>query len=281
MAQPAPAPGAPPEKPAREQAELEAWAPVSFGTYMAPKGEFWRSDGGYDVIVHFHLGTMAERDFRATGIDAVVVSATFGVYSTPYFAALERPERFAEMLDEVSRALAQKTGQPDLHPRRVALFGWSAGYAAISQILQHGRYADLIDGIVILDGLHTDYAKGELAVTSRPRRVDEQQLEPFVVYAREALAGRRLMVITHSEIVPPNYASTTETANALIGTLRVPPEYTEEPEEGGMTLRVRAEKRDFHVLGYKGEAAQDHIKQLHLVERVVRDYVKPRWLRTR
>src|SRR3972149_3816985 len=40
---------------------------------------------------------------------------------------------------------------------------------------------------------------------------NDAQRAPFVQFAREARAGRKLMFVSHSSIIPPGYASTTET----------------------------------------------------------------------
>jgi hypothetical protein len=52
-------------------------------------------------------------------------------------------------------------------------------------------------------------------------------LQPFLDFAREALASHKRMLITHSEIFPGTFASTTETTDFLIGELQV------EAETGG------------------------------------------------
>ncbi len=285
------APAPPPE---RRVAEHDVWAGTSFGAYLPPKGAFYDADGGFDLIFHFHAGQMAERDWRASHVNAVVVSAAFGNGSGAYSDALSSPERFGAMIAEVTAALRARTGEERLHARRITLLAWSAGYGSIREILGQPRYAEMIDTVVLLDGLHTDYVKerdasgsvraganastltaGVLAASGK--RINDRPLEPFLRFAREAVARRREMVVTHSSIVPPDYASTTETAAVLIDAVNAPREYTEEPDENGMTLTMRADLGDFHVLSYRGETARDHIQQLHLVARVMRDFVLPRW----
>ena len=60
-----------------------------------------------------------------------------------------------------------------------------------------------------MDGLHASYIP-----ENQPGPVDTQSLGPFVDFAREAVAGRKRMLVTHSEIFPGTYAGTTETADA-------------------------------------------------------------------
>ncbi len=283
----------PPPPAPRREAEHDTWAATSFGAYLPPKGAFYDDDGGYDLIFHFHAGQMAERDWRASHVNAVIVSATFGVGSGAYSDALSPPDRFGAMMAEVTHALRARTGEEKLHPRRITLLAWSAGYGSIREILGQPRYADLIDTVVLLDGLHTDYVKeraGTANANASPnalvaasnttaRRINEKPLGPFVAFAREAAAGHRAMVVTHSSIIPPDYASTTETAGVLMDAVKATREYTEEPDDDGRTLILRANVGDFHVMGYRGETKRDHIQQLHLVTRVMRDFILPRWER--
>ena len=48
-------------------------------------------------------------------------------------------------------------------------------------------------------------------------RVDLAMLKSFVRFAKDAAAGAKTMVMTHSAIVPPDYASSAETTRALLG----------------------------------------------------------------
>src|SRR3989442_11775564 len=49
--------------------------------------------------------------------------------------------------------------------------------------------------------------------------IDRAGLEAFISLAREAVAGRKSFVVTHSEIFPGTYASTTECADYLLAQL--------------------------------------------------------------
>src|SRR5205085_12531244 len=94
----------------------------------------------------------------------------------------------------------------DVHINHLYLSGFSAGYGAVRAILRNR--ADSIDGILLLDGLHTSYVAD--------RKVDPIAMQPFLDFARAAVAGRKRFVFSHSEIFPGTFASTTETADYLI-----------------------------------------------------------------
>jgi hypothetical protein len=89
-------------------------------------------------------------------------------------------------------------------------------------------------------------------------------VDSFVRFAREAAgAGKRSFVITHSEIFPGTYASTTECVDHLIGTLGLKrkPELKNGPM--GMQQLSVVNVKGIHIRGYAGNTAPDHIDHLH------------------
>ena len=84
-----------------------------------------------------------------------------------------------------------------------------------------GRLSCLIalDAIVLLDGLHTGYANGKPGPLESELEVEP--LAPFLKFAAAAKAGDKAMLVTHSEVFPGTFASTTETADYLVKRLAV------------------------------------------------------------
>jgi hypothetical protein len=274
----------------REVSDVEfgAWRGTSFGSYLAPKSLVVSDDGGIDFIFHFHAAQMADKEWRGSHANAVIVSATFGIGSGAYENAFTNPAKFGQMMSEVIRSLkANKVIESapgiDFHPRRVSLVAWSAGYGAVAKILAVPRWFDMIDTVVLLDGLHCGYLTPVDANVPRamsPENVDVKMIDPFIRFAAQAALGNKEMVMTHSSIMPPDYASTTETMDALLATINVSREtIAAEPSPHDMLLIERADKGDLHMRGFAGESAKDHIHHLHLVEDAMRDFVIPRWLR--
>jgi hypothetical protein len=81
--------------------------------------------------------------------------------------------------------------------------------------------------------------------------------------ARDAVARRKTMVITHSEISPGTYASTTETADWLLTRLKLTRRPVSRPAPGPLGIREVSEVRagKFRVMGYAGKTAEDHVGQ--------------------
>lgn len=196
-----------------------------------------------DVLVHFHgSARVVEREFVRSGRGGLLVTVHLGAGSAVYERAFADPEALGRLVDEaLRRAGAARRG-------KLCLSSFSAGYGAIRAILAGGR--EEVDGIVLADSLHAGYADG------RPR---QDQMAPFVRFAR---SGKPVW-ITHSAIVPGTYASTRETADALIAAVGARREPASGTNARGMRLESKADHGAFQVRGYAGAAAADHLNHLH------------------
>jgi hypothetical protein len=172
--------------------------------------------------------------------------------------------------------------------RRIALSAWSAGYGAITKIIDSQKNADRIDALLMLDGMHVSYLDPK-----RKTDLDPLRLDPLLRAAKEAAEGRKLFTITHSDIKPPDYASVAETADALLGALaveRVP--RRDEPLKVALTAAVGVVAKDaerrlqqtsearrggLHVRGYAGETAEDHMAHLLQMSATVLPELAERW----
>ncbi len=276
-APPAPAPVAKVEAPAPPAYEAE-WTPTSFGHYLMPHAAF--PDGNVDLVFHFHAGRAAEKDFRESGSTPVIVVGTWGATTQAYSGPFADPKRFDKMITEVMRLLRERTGNQDLKLRRLSLFAWSAGFASVGRILREG-YADRIDTVVLLDAPHTAYTdappKHPKPGAAVKRQMSLAMLDPYIRFAKEAAAGRKEFVMTHSSIVPIGYASTTECAGAFIDAVGATRVEDNIDAGNGFTQLYHADIGNFHVRGYSGETKEAHVAQIHLLTPVFHDYIVPRW----
>jgi hypothetical protein len=94
-------------------------------------------------------------------------------------------------------------------------------------------------------------------------KIGGENLEIWLQLAHDAIAGRKRVIMTHSEIFPGTFASTTETADYLLKQLNL----TGRPvlKWGPMGLQQLSEARagKFLLIGYAGNSAPDHVDQLH------------------
>jgi hypothetical protein len=262
--------------------EYEAkWRGLSAGcSYLAPRGDFVRKDGSVDVVFHFHAGQMSEREMRESGLSAVFVSCGWGMGSGPYADAFADPSRFGRMANSLLADLGKISQRRDLKLGHVALASWSAGFAAIGKILRVQRYYDMVDSVVLLDSLHSQYKNhARKAPHQGVDQVDVKMLGAFVKFAKDAAAGKKTMVMTHSAIIPPDYASSTEATQALLADVGVAIEAHEETTARGMSMSYRADAGNLHVRGFRGQGPKDHFAHLHLIGEALRSWVVPRWKR--
>ncbi len=226
---------------------------LSLGTLFVPAGV--RTKSANPLILHFHGAPwLAELSAMRSNPRAIVISVTLGAGSSVYSTAFADPNRFHDLLAEAAKAVAPSE-QVRFFP--VILSSFSAGYGAIREILRNQDNWRAVDAVVLADGLHTSYLDGKLGA------IDTAPLLPFLAFAREAVAGRKVLFITHSEIFPGTFASTTETADFLLGELGVKARAVLKWGPGGMQQLSQARAGRLTVLGFAGNSAPDHIDHFH------------------
>jgi hypothetical protein len=240
------------------------------GQLIMPQKGGVTASGSFDVMFHFHGHEAVRKEWIQVMDGAVLVGVTLGTGSGPYEVAFRGTGAFERLVDSVEKAVAKKTGKARARARKIGLSGWSAGYGAVGQIINSSYGKRHVDSVVLLDGLHSGYSGSSL---------NQAQLDPFIQFARRAAASQRFMFVSHSSIIPPGYASTTETANFLIHKLGGNPRKTR-PRRGdpmGLDLISRYTRGNFHVRGYAGNDTLDHCAHIGLFRDVLKVHIKRRW----
>jgi hypothetical protein len=240
---------------------------IDMGQLIMPSSPRFARGGQFDVIFHFHGHEAARKEWITVMDGAVLVGIDLGLGSGPYETAFDAPDAFQHLLESVERAVQKKTGRP-AKARKVGLSAWSAGYGAIQKIIGQKYGKARVDVVVLLDGLHCGYQGAS---------VNALQIKAFSDFALEAAARRKLMFVSHSSIIPPGYASTTETANFLIHRVGGAPKPSKGVGPLGLELISRYTQGNFHVRGFSGNDKMDHCAQLGLYRDVLKIHVKPRW----
>lgn len=257
--------------------QFGTWRGTSFGAILPPDNLDVDDSGGFDVAFHFHAAMMAERDWRVSNANVVVASATYGIGSGVYADAFASPARFGQTLREIASVIEQRPafkGQ-SLHVRRVTLVAWSAGFAAVAAILSVPANYDRVDSVVLLDGLHAPYTHPEAGNGQGEAALKPGSLVTFTRFAQDALANKKTFVMTHSSIVPPGYASTTECVGALLHALGADLQESEPVAGERSSLVRRFDRGNLHARGFTGTSQPAHIDHLHMVGAMMRDYVIP------
>jgi hypothetical protein len=217
------------------------------------------------LIVHFHGPSwLVEYNVAKTLPHAVLITVQLGTGSSVYNRPFDRTETFRAMLDEARSTLGLKHDWSSVN-----LTAWSAGYGAVRAILRDKANLDRVHGVLLLDGIHASYSPEGKALADGGT-VNGADLDSFLVFARLAVAGKKAFVITHSQIFPATYASTTECTNFLLNALNVGRTMT--PHDGPMSMHqlTVVDARGFHVRGYTGDTAPDHIDHIHAMSEWLR-----------
>ncbi len=231
---------------------------LELGTLFLPRELKMRT--GAPILFFFHGGTWLP-DVAAARNRIAVVSVQAGAGSGTYARLFSDPARFLHLLEEAQSKAGIRFG-------RVMLGGWSAGCGALRAILQAPDAYARVDGALMIDGIHTDYVDGKPGPLES--RIGTANLDIWVRLARDAVAGHKGAVITHSEIFPGTYASTTETADYILSQLGLRPRAV--LKWGPMGLQQLSEVRAgrFLLIGYAGNSAPDHVDQLHALPELLR-----------
>lgn len=221
-----------------------------------------RAGSALKLVVHFHgaafLPHHAVSRLGAGHVAAVVhLAPGSGVYDRTFTDPAVHDSLLAGIARETAVALGG--GARITH---VTLSGFSAGHGAIRAILREPRHFARVDAVLLLDGLHTGYVPDTL-VLAKGGTLDETKLEVFVHFARAAARGEKRMLVTHSEIFPGTFASTTETTDYLVRTLslRRTPVLAWGPV--GMQQLSEVRQGGLEILGFAGNSAPDHTDHFH------------------
>ena len=232
------------------------------------------------LLIHFHGAPWLVEQHVARYLPrTALITVNLGAGSSAYRKPFEQPETFRNLLSEAAENLGAKRGWGS-----ITLSGFSAGYGAVREILRRPEYFALVNNVLLLDGMHASYSpEGKLLADGGT--IQASDIDVFVNFARVAVgggrvsggssprvskgvfnkgdAGRKTFVVTHSEIFPGAYASTTECADYLLTQLSLKrnPKLVSGPM--GMQQLSAVDSGGFHLLGYAGNSAPDHIDFLH------------------
>jgi len=234
--------------------------PLEIGTLFMPAG----LKPPARLLFHFHGGTWLPEVAAARLGRTAVVSVQLGAGSSVYAKPFSDPQVVGRLIAEAEKAAG-------LRFSGVGLSSWSAGYGAVREILKVPDNYARVDRVLLVDGLHTGYV-GDKPGTgpSQESQPDPANLQIFLQLARDAVAGRKQFIVTHSEIFPGTFASTTETADWLLAALGV--RRTPVVKWGPMGTQQLSEVRAgrFVLIGFAGNSAPDHVDQLHSLPEYLR-----------
>ncbi len=226
--------------------------PLPLGTLFVPQG--LRRDRPATLLFFFHGGDWLPELAASQQHQMAVVRVQAGAGSGSYVELFKDPTRFLSLI-----AAAESASH--MHFSQIVLGGWSAGCGAIRQILLDPASYDRVHRVLCIDGVHTGYTHG----TPGPDEsdLDVSNLQVWLRFGRDAQAGKKRLIITHSEIFPGTFASTTETADWLLREWQLTAHPVARFGSMGTQMLSRVSVGGLTVIGFAGNSAPDHVDELH------------------
>lgn len=236
-------------------------APVGEGTLFIRDG--LKPAATLPLIVHFHGDPwIVEHHIARMKQKALLVTFNLGEGSGQYAKRFTTPAQFAAVLDEAAAAAGRLLGRPvKFDP--VILSSFSAGYGAVRAIMRQPEHYSRVATVMLNDSLHADYLPEAVAPRSPDLSVAPADVDVFLKLAGDAVAGRKRFIVLHSEVFPGTYASTTDTADALLASVHL--KRRAKLREGPLGMQQLSETKQgkFVMVGYAGNSAIDHLDQLY------------------
>lgn len=230
--------------------------------YLPPKVNL---DKPVPLVIHFHGAPwLVEQHIHEHLPQAALVTVQLGAGSSVYARPFADENLFSKVIDEAKEAAGVRRGWSS-----ITLMAFSAGYGAVRSILRNRIDFDRTSGVLLLDGFHASYDPEGTSPT-QVGNVSRRDIDVFLTFAREAVEGRKNFVITHSQIHPGSYASTTECTNELLREFGIRRQMVDTPGPMGMRQLSVAAAGKLRIFGYAGETAPDHIDHIHAM---------PHWFR--
>lgn len=246
------------------------------GSYVeggpVPVGKLWVRKGAvgplgeYTLLLHLHGGDAVRKLVLADDPNLELLVVDRGVGSSAYEGTFPTRRSLDDLVAEVDASVSRIAERP-ARARALVVSSWSAGYRGVEELLGVAGDDPLLSGVILLDSLHASYPTGKTSL-------EHGQLERFVAAARRATRDPSFFLhLTHTEIRPPGYASTTETASLLLAELGVESKRVSEGGDDLLPLRRVAESGRFTVRGYAGDDARAHCDELRLLPSIVATHI--------
>jgi hypothetical protein len=226
--------------------------PLELGTLFIPENGSQKRL--VKLLLFFHGGDWLPEFAITRQRNMAVITVQAGAGSGSYVKLFTDPMRFIRLIVEAEAKSGLKFGEIDLG-------GWSAGCGALRQILSDPASYDRVRGVLCIDGVHTGYVTGKPG--PEESQIETDNLQVWLRLGRDAMAGKKRFILTHSEIFPGTFASTTETADYMLREWGLAAHLVVRwgPMKTQMLSEVKA--RGLLVVGFAGNSAPDHVDQLH------------------
>jgi hypothetical protein len=238
---------------------------LTLGTLFIP--EKLKGKRHVNLLLFFHGGDWLPEQAVAQQRNLAVITIQAGAGSGTYEKLFADPTVFPKLIAEAETAANVTFNQIDLG-------GWSAGCGALRQLLSDPASYDRITRVLCIDGVHAGYLSAAASNNATPTptepQLDPRNLQSWLRFGTDAIARKKHLIITHSKIFPGTYASTTETADALLHQWGLTPHPVVRWGPMGTQMLSQTRSGNLLVVGFAGNSAPDHIDQLQSLPEYLR-----------
>lgn len=211
-----------------------------------------------DLIIHLHgARDVVKRNLTGQHNQSVLINITLPGLSSVYRKHFEKSDVFPALLEESRQVLIKELQSPTIHIRHVTLMSFSAGFGGVRELLKQPKSVEQIDAIVMADSIYAGFI-GEV----EDRRVNDTHMQPFLAFAKQAVHGNKQLIISHTQLFTPDYASTKETAAWLVEQLEGKCIRERIPFSNGMVQLSHFNIGKLAILEFEGETGEDHMEHL-------------------
>lgn len=251
-------------------APAAAQLPVASGRQIAMSNAAWkifipstyvqRPGAVADLLVHFHGDPQTYwNNAKYAKLNSVVVTVNYSGLSSAYQTPFSNSSLFQSILNEALAKVRLEADIPDtLEWDKLGVSSFSAGYAAVREILKSATYRDNIDALLAADSIHA-------ATSGVDQTPLDSQMVDFKTFATLAKNGDKTFIVSHSQVPTPGYESTTETANELLQHLGLTAPAINQAGLGTLVYNRHAKSGAFEVWGATGSDAAAHSKHLQYI----------------
>ncbi|MBM4176204.1 MAG: hypothetical protein FJ213_08535 [Ignavibacteria bacterium] len=227
------------------------YAPRNFNPSLKPHRIFVHLHGSPKVVIE---------NFAKLSVNGILISLHLGSLSSPYRLAFSDQTYFQATIDTALRILRDSIDNFSWHDaEKIYITSFSAGYGGVREILKNEKYYKKINTIILADGLHTDYVS-DLDSTNDCKLPNPILLQNFLRFAKDAVKGKKELIVTHSEIYPGSYSSTTECANYLLENSSTERIFAEMYYAERLIQKSYAFRNRFRTFGFYGDTGPDHMQ---------------------
>lgn len=235
---------------------------------FVPNNLVHRPGDATDLLVHFHGDPQTYwNNVAYANLNVAVVTvnlgAVSGAYQTPFASDTTL---FGDILTEARTTLRNQPDFSDtLQFDKLGVSSFSAGYAAVREVLKQPAYFNDIDAMVLADTVYASFTSdsNHAPLTS--------QMTGFRNFAQAAEDGTKTLTLSHSKVLTGNYCNTIETADDLMAWVGVTPSAYNAVGLGNLQFYRRAGTGNFAVYGANGADAAAHLKHLQNIGQFLDD----------